>query len=163
MKVSYNSVVQLLLQKLTVQTLGEFKKHHEEWLIGSLTTAEALEDSSYVDCMSTNDLDDLLVVVYNEKLSDPLVLAKDEPLDIMALAKLYLDLPFSKADFYKIIEEESIGQDMDPNSHFTQFDIFTESVKKIRDDLTKKVYPNDPCPCGAPGKKYKHCCGKPQG
>ena len=24
---------------------------------------------------------------------------------------------------------------------------------------TKKVYPNDPCPCGT-GKKYKKCCGK---
>ncbi len=24
---------------------------------------------------------------------------------------------------------------------------------------TKKVYPNDPCPCGS-GKKYKQCCGK---
>ena len=24
---------------------------------------------------------------------------------------------------------------------------------------TKKVYPNDPCPCGS-GKKYKKCCGK---
>jgi preprotein translocase subunit SecA len=23
----------------------------------------------------------------------------------------------------------------------------------------KKVYPNDPCPCGS-GKKYKNCCGK---
>lgn len=23
----------------------------------------------------------------------------------------------------------------------------------------KKVYPNDPCPCGS-GKKYKKCCGK---
>ena len=23
----------------------------------------------------------------------------------------------------------------------------------------KKIYPNDPCPCGS-GKKYKHCCGK---
>ncbi|MEG0228710.1 MAG: SEC-C metal-binding domain-containing protein, partial [Lachnospiraceae bacterium] len=23
----------------------------------------------------------------------------------------------------------------------------------------KKVYPNDPCPCGS-GKKYKQCCGK---
>jgi uncharacterized protein YchJ len=22
----------------------------------------------------------------------------------------------------------------------------------------KKVYPNDPCPCGS-GKKYKKCCG----
>ena len=24
---------------------------------------------------------------------------------------------------------------------------------------TKKIYPNDPCPCGS-GKKYKHCCGR---
>ena len=24
---------------------------------------------------------------------------------------------------------------------------------------TKKVYPNDPCPCGS-GKKYKKCCGR---
>ena len=23
----------------------------------------------------------------------------------------------------------------------------------------KKVYPNDPCPCGS-GKKFKKCCGK---
>ena len=26
-------------------------------------------------------------------------------------------------------------------------------------NCTKKVYPNDPCPCGS-GKKYKKCCGK---
>lgn len=24
---------------------------------------------------------------------------------------------------------------------------------------TKKVYPNDPCPCGS-GKKFKKCCGR---
>ena len=28
---------------------------------------------------------------------------------------------------------------------------------KVRED--KKVYPNDPCPCGS-GKKYKQCCGR---
>lgn len=33
--------------------------------------------------------------------------------------------------------------------------IFGETVRKTE----KKVYPNDPCPCGS-GKKYKHCCGK---
>lgn len=25
--------------------------------------------------------------------------------------------------------------------------------------FNKKIYPNDPCPCGS-GKKYKHCCGR---
>ena len=24
---------------------------------------------------------------------------------------------------------------------------------------TKKVGPNEPCPCGS-GRKYKHCCGR---
>ena len=32
-------------------------------------------------------------------------------------------------------------------------------TSKIVDFPGKKVYPNDPCPCGS-GKKYKHCCGK---
>ena len=30
-------------------------------------------------------------------------------------------------------------------------------AQKKRED--KKVYPNDPCPCGS-GKKYKQCCGR---
>jgi len=28
-----------------------------------------------------------------------------------------------------------------------------------RYNTVKKIYPNDPCPCGS-GKKYKKCCGK---
>ena len=27
--------------------------------------------------------------------------------------------------------------------------------------VEKKIYPNDPCPCGS-GKKYKNCCGRKQ-
>lgn len=26
-------------------------------------------------------------------------------------------------------------------------------------NVEKKIYPNDPCPCGS-GKKYKKCCGR---
>ena len=38
--------------------------------------------------------------------------------------------------------------------------IFTEEKKNARTiHVEKKVYPNDPCPCGS-GKKYKKCCGK---
>ena len=32
--------------------------------------------------------------------------------------------------------------------------VTTSPVKK-----PKKIYPNDPCPCGS-GKKYKKCCGR---
>ena len=46
--------------------------------------------------------------------------------------------------------------------------IFTEEKKKVlykeqknarTIHVEKKIYPNDPCPCGS-GKKYKKCCGK---
>lgn len=33
------------------------------------------------------------------------------------------------------------------------------SIVKFPVDLNKKIYPNDPCPCGS-GKKYKKCCGR---
>lgn len=32
-----------------------------------------------------------------------------------------------------------------------------KNVKKTINKTTKKIYPNDPCPCGS-GKKYKKCC-----
>lgn len=31
------------------------------------------------------------------------------------------------------------------------------AANKPKTRSKKKVYPNDPCPCGS-GKKYKHCC-----
>ena len=33
------------------------------------------------------------------------------------------------------------------------------AVKEPKKRTEKKVYPNDPCPCGS-GKKYKQCCGR---
>ena len=33
------------------------------------------------------------------------------------------------------------------------------SVRAPKKREDKKVYPNDPCPCGS-GKKYKQCCGR---
>ena len=35
-------------------------------------------------------------------------------------------------------------------------DSMAKAPKKRED---KKVYPNDPCPCGS-GKKFKQCCGR---
>ncbi|MCD7806385.1 MAG: SEC-C domain-containing protein, partial [Lachnospiraceae bacterium] len=33
------------------------------------------------------------------------------------------------------------------------------AVRKPVRKEAKKIYPNDPCPCGS-GKKYKQCCGR---
>ena len=35
------------------------------------------------------------------------------------------------------------------------------SARAPKKRTEKKVYPNDPCPCGS-GKKYKQCCGRKQ-
>ena len=35
------------------------------------------------------------------------------------------------------------------------------AVRAPKKRETKKIYPNDPCPCGS-GKKYKQCCGRKQ-
>lgn len=52
--------------------------------------------------------------------------------------------------------EESIKEwDMDDDSYFDEFTL----PKQIPLVKEKKIYPNDPCPCGS-GRKYKKCCGK---
>ena len=38
-------------------------------------------------------------------------------------------------------------------------ELYKEQKNSRTVHVEKKVYPNDPCPCGS-GKKYKKCCGK---
>ena len=38
-------------------------------------------------------------------------------------------------------------------------ELYLEQKKSGTVVKPKKVFPNDPCPCGS-GKKYKYCCGK---
>ena len=35
----------------------------------------------------------------------------------------------------------------------------TSSVQAPKRREIRKIYPNDPCPCGS-GKKFKQCCGR---
>ena len=50
------------------------------------------------------------------------------------------------------VEREQVAQVTGTNKDDT-------SVKEPKKREEKKVYPNDPCPCGS-GKKYKQCCGR---
>lgn len=36
---------------------------------------------------------------------------------------------------------------------------FVPTAMPMQPASTRKIYPNDPCPCGS-GKKYKKCCGR---
>ena len=42
---------------------------------------------------------------------------------------------------------------------YTETEINRAVTKKKVVRVEKKIYPNDPCPCGS-GKKYKNCCGR---
>ena len=76
-----------------------------------------------------------------------------------------VSLKFDKEKLYK----NMVDAKADWLYELPQWDkIFTEEKKKVlykeqknarTIHVEKKVYPNDPCPCGS-GKKYKTCCGK---
>ena len=76
-----------------------------------------------------------------------------------------VSLKFDKEKLYK----NMVDAKADWLYELPQWDkIFTEEKKKVlykeqknarTIHVEKKVYPNDPCPCGS-GKKYKKCCGK---
>jgi len=56
------------------------------------------------------------------------------------------------------IEKMGLFLDLDSNAADTSRAVISPNgtVQKISG---KKIYPNDPCPCGS-GKKFKKCCGK---
>lgn len=67
---------------------------------------------------------------------------------------LYKNMVDAKADWlYELPQWEPI---------FTEEkrkELYKEQKNARTVHVEKKVYPNDPCPCGS-GKKYKKCCGK---
>ncbi len=56
---------------------------------------------------------------------------------------------------------ESLGFTVDTDSTADKISaaVFSNGVNGKTVSGTKKIYPNDPCPCGS-GKKYKQCCGR---
>ncbi|MCR5331149.1 MAG: SEC-C domain-containing protein [Lachnospiraceae bacterium] len=68
--------------------------------------------------------------------------------------KLYYNMVAAKADWlYGLSEWDSLlSEDRRKELYKEQKNSGTVRVKK-------KIFPNDPCPCGS-GKKYKKCCGR---
>ena len=58
-------------------------------------------------------------------------------------------------------ELEKMGINLDLESTAAEIPTFTfeSGIHGGMKASTKKIYPNDPCPCGS-GKKYKKCCGR---
>lgn len=61
---------------------------------------------------------------------------------------------------YKKLIRDDIGDDYE---YIEKYSKYLENNRKAQIAKTRcvrrKIYPNDPCPCGS-GKKYKKCCGK---
>lgn len=68
--------------------------------------------------------------------------------------QLYKNMVDAKADWlYELPQWEEIF------SEEKRKELYKEQKSSRTVHVEKKVYPNDPCPCGS-GKKYKKCCGK---
>lgn len=57
------------------------------------------------------------------------------------------------------IRDMGFGLDLDSNAGRVSAVEFSNGINGPVKVKEKKIYPNDPCPCGS-GKKYKKCCGR---
>ena len=58
---------------------------------------------------------------------------------------------------YHVKVEQKVEREQVAKVTGTNKDDTVANAPKKREN--RKVYPNDPCPCGS-GKKYKQCCGR---
>lgn len=65
----------------------------------------------------------------------------------------------SLAEGREQLEQMGLHIDLDATATNIPTLNFDDGIDGTMTKSTKKVYPNDPCPCGS-GKKYKRCCGK---
>ncbi len=59
-----------------------------------------------------------------------------------------------RADYFYALEDQAKEEARD-----RRFAEYVNRIAPVSAAKPKKIYPNDPCPCGS-GKKYKKCCGK---
>lgn len=57
------------------------------------------------------------------------------------------------------LQAMGVPVDLNGNTNVIQTTMFPRGLNEEPIRVEKKIYPNDPCPCGS-GKKYKKCCGK---
>ncbi len=68
--------------------------------------------------------------------------------------KLYYNMVAAKADWlYELPAWEDILTEE------RRKELYHQQKNSMTVRREKKIFPNDPCPCGS-GKKYKHCCGR---
>ena len=94
----------------------------------------------------------------NDSLKEPNPIETMDEDTVVSLAfdkeLLYKNMVDAKADWlYELPQWENIFKEE------KRKELYKEQKNSRNVHVEKKVYPNDPCPCGS-GKKYKKCCGK---
>ena len=117
-------------------------------------TVKELAEKYNVDIMTmTGFLDGI-----NESLKEanPIEEMEEDTQVSLAFEKelLYKNMVAAGADWLYELEEWNDIFDED-----TRKALYREQKQSTTVHKDKKVYPNDPCPCGS-GKKYKKCCGR---
>lgn len=113
-----------------------------------------------------NELLELLVVAHNNtRMKEnrgykPSEMARKMPVDKMptivpASSKAVAILK----DATPQLQAMGVPVDLNGNTDVIQTTMFPRGLNEEPIRVEKKIYPNDPCPCGS-GKKYKKCCGK---
>ena len=113
-----------------------------------------------------NELLELLVVAHNNtRMKEnrgykPSEMARKMPID-----KMPTIVPASSKsatilkDAVPQLQAMGVPVDLNGNTDVIQTTMFPSGLNGEPIRVEKKIYPNDPCPCGS-GKKYKKCCGK---
>ena len=79
-----------------------------------------------------------------------------QPTTIIPMSSLAADLLEQGRDS---IQAMGFNVDTDAAAADIPVTLFPNGISGEPEVRTKKIYPNDPCPCGS-GKKYKKCCGR---
>ena len=113
-----------------------------------------------------NELLELLVVAHNNtRMKEnrgykPSEMVRKKPID-----KMPTIVPASSKaaailkDAVPQLQAMGVPVDLNGNTNVIQTTMFPRGLNEEPIRVEKKIYPNDPCPCGS-GKKYKKCCGK---
>lgn len=113
-----------------------------------------------------NELLELLVAAHNNtRMKEnrgykPSEMARKMPID-----KMPIIVPASSKaatilkDAVPQLQAMGVPVDLNGNTDVIQTTMFPKGMNEEPIRVEKKIYPNDPCPCGS-GKKYKKCCGK---
>ena len=157
LKFSYEQAVTWCLQVWANSYEGESPSK----IINKMTEANIEFEEKMI-----NELLELLVAAHNNtRMKEnrgykPSEMARKMPID-----KMPTIVPASSKaatilkDAVPQLQAMGVPVDLNGNTDVIQTTMFPSGLNGEPIRVEKKIYPNDPCPCGS-GKKYKKCCGK---